>query len=146
MEFISQIKNSKKNYYFTQLLNKNDINVYYTCISFTDLHNNIINENNIIINKNNIIEYYNTILENNGNNKWMWVLNCKNLSVQHLMYTSTIGIQLTQIIMNYSSTLQEIYIINPTWHIHSIIAIISPFLSTEVRNMIKIDNNIYLDH
>ena len=38
----------------------------------------------------------------------------------------------------YGNHLQKIIIINPTWHIHSILAIISPFLNKEIQSLIEI--------
>jgi hypothetical protein len=38
----------------------------------------------------------------------------------------------------YGKHLKKIIIINPTWHIHSILAIVLPFLNKDIQSLIQI--------
>jgi hypothetical protein len=84
-----------------------------------------------------IAEHYDGVLSENEN-RWIWVFDCKKFATKHLLEVD-VAIKLAKLISTkFSSTLDGIVIINPTWHIFVIMRLVNPFLNSHVKSIIKI--------
>ena len=78
-----------------------------------------------------------------GNNNWICIINSADFSVKHALEIQT-GIGIAKLVMSkYTHNLIEIKIINPTWHIKTMLNVIWPFLNQATRNKIKILDDRY---
>ena len=86
-----------------------------------------------------ILSHYDNALKQIGDKKWIWIFDSINFSMKHAMEIK-IATSLAKLINdNYSKNLKKLVILNPTWHIRTILTIVSPFLSDDVKKLIKID-------
>jgi len=84
-----------------------------------------------------IIYHYDGVLSENTN-KWIWVFDCQDFTTKHLLEIN-VGIKLAKLITNkFSHNLEKILIINPTWHIKTVIELVSPFLNRHIKSIITI--------
>lgn len=82
-----------------------------------------------------IIEHYDGVLSENTN-QWVWVFDCEDFTMKHLLEIN-VGIQLAKLITNkFSHNLVSIVVINPTWHIKTVIELIYPFLNNHIKSII----------
>jgi hypothetical protein len=86
-----------------------------------------------------ILNHYDGVLsENQGN--WVWVFDSKGFGLKHLAEVR-VGIRLAKLITDkFSVGLKRIVILNATWHIKTVVEIVSPFLSAKTRSLITFDN------
>lgn len=112
---------------FKKIAEKNNINYFYTCPAKASKYND---------NKG-IIQHYQGTLNNFPNQKWIWIFDSKDFSTKHAL-NITLAIELAKLISKNSSNLLKIQIVNPTWHIHSILSIVKPFLNQHTINIIQI--------
>jgi hypothetical protein len=96
-----------------------------------------------------ILHHYNGVLSENANN-WIWVFDCKGFTTKHL-FEIQVGIGLAKLItQKFSHNLNQILIINPTWHVKTVIDLVSPFLNKKLRSIIVIqkkeNDNEYYDN
>lgn len=109
----------------------NNISYYYTCPSKATKYNDVVG----------ITEHYDGVLSENKN-EWVWVFDCNKFTTKHLLEIN-VGIQLAKLISTkFSSTLDSIIIINPTWHILVVMRIVNPFLNSHMKSIIKISGKI----
>lgn len=108
-----------------------NITYYYTCPAKATKYNDVVG----------ITEHYDGVLSENTN-RWIWVFDCNKFSAKHLLEIN-VGIQLAKLISTkFSSTLDSIIIINPTWHILVVMRIVKPFLNSHMKSIIKISGKI----
>ena len=112
-------------FYF--LKSEDEVNYYYTCPAMATKY----------WDKEGIINHYEEILDLNGNKPWIWVFDSKDFGLKHSLQTS-VAFGILQILKDkYGQYLKEIQIINPTIYIHTFYAVLEPFLSKELIDMIK---------
>ena len=115
---------------FTKIGVNENINYFYTCpakaIKYDD-------------NKG-ILKHYKGMLDNYPNEDWIWVFDGKGFEMKHAINIG-LAIDLAKLIATYKNTLKKIYIINPSWHIKSIINITAPFLPDEIKKNIHIEDD-----
>ena len=108
-----------------------NITYYYTCPAKATKYNDVVG----------ITEHYDGVLSENTN-RWIWVFDCNKFSAKHLLEIN-VGIQLAKLISTkFSSTLDSIIIIKPTWHILVVMRIVNPFLNSHMKSIIKISGKI----
>jgi hypothetical protein len=108
---------------------KNNITYFYTRPAIATKYNDYKG----------ILYHYNGVLSENVNN-WIWVFDCKGFTTKHL-FEIQVGIGLAKLItQNFSHNLDKILIINPTWHVKTIIDLVSPFLNKKLKSIIVIQN------
>jgi len=84
-----------------------------------------------------IIDHYDGVLSENTN-KWIWIFDCQGFNTKHLLEIN-VGIQLTELITNkFSHNLDNIIIINPSWHVKIILQLLNPFLNNHMKSLITI--------
>jgi len=106
-----------------------NVNYYYTCPANATKYYDAVG----------ITEHYDGVLSEN-NCRWMWVFDCKKFTTKHLLEID-VAVSLAKLISNkFSSTLDGIIIINPTWHIFVIMRFVNPFLNERMKSMIKISH------
>ena len=103
--------------------------VFYTCPANATKYNDL----------NGILNHYTNALSTIGEDtKWVWLFDSKGFNMTHVMEFQ-VGISLAKLITEkFSNNLEYIYISNPTWYIHVMHRIITPFLSKNVREKIVI--------
>jgi len=117
-------------YSFKKISEKNGICVYYT------------NPTKAIINTD-IVEHYDNALKQIGNNKWIWIFDSDGFNMKYVLDLKT-GTGIAELLTDkYATNLLEIKVINPTWHIKTILKAVMPFLDKVTRNKIKILKDRY---
>jgi hypothetical protein len=101
---------------------------FYTCVGDTTKYDDTEG----------ILLHYRNFLENHGENQWIWIFDCKNLGLKHILELKTAHGIIKLLEEKYGKNLKKIVIINPTWHIHSLLAILWPFLSIHIQSLIEI--------
>lgn len=115
---------------FRKISEKNGIVTYYTnpskALLYTDTDG--------------ILTHYDNALKQVGDNKWIWIFDSDGFDLKHAMEVKT-GVGVAKLLtQKYAHNLQEIKIINPTWHIKTMLTVIWPFLSDSVKQKITIIN------
>ncbi len=78
-----------------------------------------------------------------GNRNWICIINSEDFSIKHALEIKT-GIGIAKLVMSkYANNLIEIKIINPTWHIKTMLNVIRPFLNQPTRDKIKVLDDRY---
>lgn len=85
-----------------------------------------------------ILTHYRLHLEKHGTNPWIWIFDCKGFELKHMLELQTAYGIVSLLNEKYGTHLKKIIIINPTWHIHSILIIIMPFLKKNIQSLIEI--------
>ena len=119
---------------FKKISEKNGIITYYTNPTKAKFNNDTKN----------ILEHYNKALSTLGEKKWKWVFDSEGFDLTYALEIQT-GIGIAKLITGSSGdNLQEITIINSTWHIKTMLTALWPFLSEQVKQKIKIlDDRTY---
>ena len=90
-----------------------------------------------------ILEHYNNAMESVGDKKWIWIFDSEGFDLKHAMEVKT-GIGIAKLVTGkYGNNLEEIKIINPTWHIKSMLTAVWPFLNDKTKQKIKIFKDRY---
>lgn len=90
-----------------------------------------------------ILNHYENMLIQNKNAKWAWIFDSEGFDVRYAFEVRT-GIGIAKLIANkFGNTLDEIKIINPTWHIRTMLAILYPFISDSIKQKILILDDRY---
>ena len=105
---------------------KEGINMYYTCPAAASKY----------WDTEGILNHYEEVLEQNNNNKWCWLFDCKGFDVKHSLEIAT-AIGIIKILSKYEKSLCEIQILNANTLIKTFYSFIYPFLSTNIINKIK---------
>ena len=85
-----------------------------------------------------ILNHYRLHLEKHGQNPWIWIFDCKGFELKHMLELQTAYGIVSLLNEKYGTHLKKIIVINQTWHIHSILTIIMPFLNKEIQSLIEI--------
>lgn len=113
---------------FRKLSEKNEIVTYYTNPVKANLYNDTEG----------ILAHYNNALATIGERKWIWIFDSEGFDLKHAMEVQT-GIGIAKLITGpYGNNLQEIKIINPTWHIKTMMTAVWPFLGDKIKQKINI--------
>lgn len=103
-------------------------NTFYTCPSQASKYDDT----------DGILMHYKLFLENHGPNPWIWIFDSKGFELKHMMELQTAYGIVSLLNEKYGKHLIKIIIINPTWHIHSILTIVLPFLNKDIQSLIEI--------
>lgn len=113
---------------FKKLSEKNGIIIYYTNPVKAKLYNDTEG----------ILAHYNNALSTIGEKKWIWILDSEGFDLKHAMEVQT-GIGIAKLITGkVGNNLQEIKLINPTWHIKTMLTAVWPFLNDKTKQKINI--------
>jgi hypothetical protein len=113
----------------------NNITYYYTCPAEATKYNDVVG----------ITEHYDGVLSENTN-RWRWIFDCNKFTSKHLLEIN-VGIELAKLISSkFSSSLDSIIIINPTWHILVVMRLVNPFLNSHMKSIIKILGRCNIQH
>jgi len=132
-------QNEPSSHSFKNIGTTNNVTYYYTCPAKATMY----------YDADGITEHYDGMLSENEN-RWIWVFDCNKFTTKHLLEID-VAVKLAKLISNkFSSTLDSIVIINPTWHIFVIMRLVNPFLNNHVKSIIKIVHdqsfNLILGH
>jgi hypothetical protein len=118
---------------FKRLSEKNGVVLYYTNPTKSRLYND----------KDGILSHYTNALDSVKGRKWAWIFDSEGFDLKHAAEVGT-GIGIAKLITGkYGETLEEIKIINPTWHIKTMLAAVWPFLNEKTKQKIKIMGDRY---
>jgi hypothetical protein len=118
---------------FRKLSEKNGIVIYYTNPTKAKLYTDT----------DGILKHYENALSSIGDKKWIWIFDSDGFDLKHAVEVQT-GIGISKLITTkYGNNLQEIKIINPTWHIKTMIKALWPFLNEVTKDKIKILKDRY---
>lgn len=98
--------------------------IFYTCPAKATRHDDYEG----------IVAHYEGMLNDNGNQPWIWIFDCRGFSLIHAEQVR-ISIAIAKLI-NKSESLKKIIITNATWHINTTLTIVQPFLSQRIKNLI----------
>jgi hypothetical protein len=114
-----------------KMTEKNGVSYYYTCPAQASKYNDTAG----------ILIHYDHILEQQGEHPWVWTIDCVGFSLKHAVEIQT-AIGLSKLISaKYGEHLQQILVKRPTWHIHSLLFVVWPFLSKHVQSLIVMEND-----
>jgi hypothetical protein len=117
---------------FKKISEKNGIHIFYTNPTKAKLYDDT----------DGILKHYDNALKSIGNNKWIWIFDSEGFDLKHAMEVKS-GIGIANLTVKYGQNLQEIKIINPTWHIKTMIGAVWPFLNDVTKQKIKILKDRY---
>lgn len=120
---------------FKKVSEKGGILTYYTHPSQGKLYDD----------KEGILLHVDNVLHLMGNKKWRCIINGDGFDIKHAMQVS-IGNELLKLLLEkYGTNLQEVIIINPSWHIMGIVKAL-PMIVEDLKVIEKVkvlDNRIY---
>ena len=102
------------------------INMYYTCPANATRY----------WDTEGILNHYTEVLEQNNNNKWIWIFDSQGFDVKHSLEIET-AIGIIKILSQYDNSLYQIQIVNANVLIKTFYTLIYPFLSTNIINKIR---------
>lgn len=118
---------------FKKISEKNGIAVYYTNPSKSKLYTDT----------DGILSHYDNALKQIGDKKWSWIFDSEGFNIKHALEVKT-GTEIAKLLTDkYADNLMEVKIINPTWHIKSMLAVVLPFLNQKTRDKIHILKDRY---
>jgi len=88
-----------------------------------------------------ILNHYEEVLQQNNNNNWIWIFDCKGFDIKHSLEIVT-AIGIIKILSKYESSLCEIQILNANALIKTFYSFIYQFLSINIINKIKWVNDV----
>ncbi len=113
---------------FKKLSEKDGVILYYTNPTKAKLYRDT----------DGILSHYDKALNTVGDKKWIWIFDSEGFDLKHALEVQT-GIGIAKLITGkYGQNLQEIKIINPTWHIKSMLLAVWPFLNKTTKQKINI--------
>jgi hypothetical protein len=83
-----------------------------------------------------ILNHYAEVLEQNNNNKWIWIFDSQGFDIKHSLEIET-AIGIIKILSQYENSLYQIQIVNANVLIKTFYTLIYPFLSTNIINKIR---------
>lgn len=127
-------KNEPGSHSFQKIKETSDgVAVFYTCPAQAKYYNDY----------DGIMSHYDGMLNDNGNKQWIWIFDSNGFTVEHSLNIK-LAIDLAKLITKkYSHNLKKLIIVNPTWHINSILKIVLPFLDDKVKNLIFKSNQTF---
>ena len=114
----------------TKISEKNDIIYYYTCPSQAILYYDVES----------ILNHYDGVLsEIPKDKKWILIFDSLDFNLTHALQIN-VAIEITKLITNkFSTNLNKIIIINPTFYITMTYNVVMPFLNETIKNIIEIN-------
>lgn len=90
-----------------------------------------------------ILNHYNNSMASIGDKKWIWIFDSDGFDLKHALEVKT-GIGIAKLITGkYGENLVEIKVINPTWHIKTMLTTVWPFLNEKTKQKITILKDRY---
>ena len=118
---------------FKKISEKNGICIYYTKPINSKLYTDT----------DGILSHYDNALKQIGDKKWSWIFDSDGFDLKHAMEVKT-GTGIAKLLTEkYADNLLEIKIINPTWHIRTMLTAVWPFLSQTTCDKIRILKDRY---
>jgi hypothetical protein len=122
---------NSENHSFDRLDNNAEVAIFYSCpgkaLKYKDHEG--------------IVAHFDGMLRELDGKPWKWMIDGTGFRSKHAVQIQ-VAMGITQLIIsNYSTSLQQIMIINASGYIHSMIAVIWPFLTEYLRSIIVIQNN-----
>lgn len=118
---------------FKKISEKNGVCIYYTNPTKSKLYTDT----------DGIISHYDNALKQIGDKKWVWIFDSEGFDLKHALEVKT-GTGIAKLLTDtYADNLLEIKIINPTWHIRTMLTAVWPFLSQTTRDKIRILKDRY---
>jgi hypothetical protein len=113
----------------TKITEKNGIIYYYTCPSQAILYYDVES----------ILNHYDGVLsEIPKDKKWIWIFDSLDFNLTHALQIN-VAIEITKLITKkFSTNLNKIIIINPTFYITMTYNVVMPFLNETIKNIIEI--------
>jgi len=114
----------------TKITEKNGIIYYYTCPSQAILYYDVES----------ILNHYDGVLsEIPKDKKWIWIFDSLDFNLTHALQIN-VAIEITKLITKkFSTNLNKIIIINPTFYITMTYNVVMPFLNETIKNIIEIN-------
>ena len=113
---------------FKKVTEKNGITIFFTQPSKAKLYDDTEG----------ILSHIDKTLEINGKKRWTCIIDGNGFDIHHAMAVKT-GLGLVGLLTEkYASTLHEIKIINPSWHIIGIMKIINTCMDSSITSKIKV--------
>jgi hypothetical protein len=117
---------------FRKISEKNGVCLFYTNPTKARLYTDVEG----------ILNHYENALASVGDNKWSWIFDSEGFDLRHAMEVRS-GIGIAKLTVKYGKNLEEIKIINPTWHIKTMLAIVWSFLSDTIKQKVHILDDRY---
>ena len=118
---------------FKKISEKNGVSVYYTNPSKSKLYTDT----------DGILSHYDNALKQIRDKKWVWIFDSEGFDLKHALEVKT-GTGIAKLLTDkYADNLLEIKIINPTWHIRTMLTAIWPFINQQTRDKIRILKDRY---
>lgn len=123
---------NSQNHSFERIDNNEEIAVFYSCpgkaLKYKD------NEG--------IVEHIDGTLRELDGKPWKWMIDGNGFTIKHALQVN-LAINIIRLCANqYSTTLKQIIIINPSRYVHTIISVIWPLLSEHLQSIVVIQNNV----
>jgi hypothetical protein len=119
---------------FKKLSEKQGVSIFYSQPSASKLYKDTEG----------ILNHMNNALAEIKNKKWICIINGEGFDMKQVVEVET-GIGIINLLTEkYGSTLQEIKIINPSWHIKGIVKCMSPFVTEDIKSKVNMmDDRVY---
>ena len=128
-------KDMPKSHSFSKIHENQHISVFYTCPSMATKY----------FDSDGIVNHYEALLKQNGSKEWVWIFDSYDYELKYTLEINTLY-RIIDLLINkkYGDNLKKILIINPVWHVHTLLNIIWPFLNDHLKSIIITvnDNNI----
>lgn len=85
-----------------------------------------------------VIEHVDNMLSEIRGDPWVWIFDSNGFGVKHYLEIRTAQSLAKLISDKYSDSLQQIVVLNPSWHMRLTLNVIWPFLSDKIKNTILI--------
>lgn len=80
-----------------------------------------------------ILAHYDGMLSDLRGRPWRWLFDAEGFEMKHAMELGT-AVGLAKMIRDkYGASLQEVVILNPTWHVRAVLRVVLPFLGEAAR-------------
>lgn len=90
-----------------------------------------------------ILNHYTNALNSIGEKKWRWIFDSDGFGWHHALEVNT-GIGIAKLITShFGSNLEDIRVINPSWHIQFMLMAVWPFLGDDTKQKIHILDDRY---
>jgi hypothetical protein len=85
-----------------------------------------------------VIEHVDNMLSEIRGDPWVWMFDSNGFGVKHYLEIRTAQSLAKLISDKYSDSLQQIVVLNPSWHMRLTLNVVWPFLSDKIKNSILI--------
>jgi len=112
---------------FKKIAEKRGVSIFYTKPSSAKLYKDTEG----------ILTHFGNILEQNKNKKWVLIIDGDGFDIRHATEIST-GAGLLKLINTYISTLVELKVINPSWHMKGALKLGNSEFTDELRSKLTV--------